>query len=178
MAIDDKRSHVPPVVEDTIEPIPNQAPLHERIEDLEATNVNQNGPAEILQLQSEQTPDIPYTVMTESQKISTIIISSFAALISPMSSGMYYPALNSLAASLHVTPSTINLTITVYMVSSPRICLIDYPALISQRSFKASHQHSLVHFQTTTAAVQPISCASLSTSVPTLASHYSPAILL
>lgn len=70
----------------------------------------------ILDMGTEQAIDIPYTILTEHEKIFTVIIVSFAALVSPMSSSMYYPALNSLAASLHVNPATINLTITVYMV--------------------------------------------------------------
>lgn len=49
-------------------------------------------------------------------KIFTIILASFAAFISPVSASIYYPALNSLASDLNVTVSTINLTITVYMV--------------------------------------------------------------
>jgi hypothetical protein len=58
----------------------------------------------------------PYTVMPEKDKIFTIIMASFAAFISPVSGSIYYPALNDLAEDLHVTVSTINLTITVYMV--------------------------------------------------------------
>jgi len=59
----------------------------------------------------------PYTMLTEKEKIFAIIIASFPAFISPVSASIYYPALNSLARDLNVTVSTINLTITVYMVS-------------------------------------------------------------
>ncbi|CZR61602.1 related to MFS transporter [Phialocephala subalpina] len=58
----------------------------------------------------------PYTTFSESEKIFTVIIASFAALISPISGSIYYPALNPLAADLRVEVSTINLTITVYMI--------------------------------------------------------------
>ncbi|KAF8855899.1 MFS general substrate transporter [Acephala macrosclerotiorum] len=44
----------------------------------------------------------PYTTFSESEKIFTVIIASFAALISPISASIYYPALNPLAADLHV----------------------------------------------------------------------------
>lgn len=60
----------------------------------------------------------PHTILTEKEKIFTIIMASFAAFISPVSSSIYYPALNSLAHDLNVTVSTMNLTITVYMVCS------------------------------------------------------------
>ena len=68
---------------------------------------------------SEQTdsPDqLPHTTMTDKEKIFTIIMASFAAFISPVSASIYYPSLNLLAQDLHVTVSTINLTITVYMI--------------------------------------------------------------
>jgi hypothetical protein len=67
--------------------------------------------------ESPQPPDQPpHTILTEKEKIFTIIMASFAAFISPVSASIYYPALNELAQDLHVTVSTINLTITVYMV--------------------------------------------------------------
>jgi Na+/melibiose symporter-like transporter len=59
--------------------------------------------------QPPQSDEPPYTIFT-------IILASFAAFISPVSSSIYYPALNSLVSDLHVTVSTINLTITVYIV--------------------------------------------------------------
>lgn len=58
----------------------------------------------------------PYTILSEKEKIFTIIMASFAAFISPVSSSIYYPALNPLARDLNVSVSKINLSITVYMV--------------------------------------------------------------
>jgi hypothetical protein len=58
----------------------------------------------------------PHTILTEKQNILTIVLALFSAFISPVSAGIYYPALNSLAKDLHVPVSTINLTTTVYMV--------------------------------------------------------------
>ena len=66
--------------------------------------------------QPPQSDEPPYTIFSEKQKIFTITVASFAAFISPVSSSIYYPALNSLASDLHVTVSTINLTITAYIV--------------------------------------------------------------
>ena len=67
--------------------------------------------------ESPQPPDQPpYTILTEKEKIFSIIMASFTAFISPVSASIYYPALNELAQDLHVTVSTINLTINVHMV--------------------------------------------------------------
>jgi hypothetical protein len=64
-------------------------------------------------------PQPPHTILSENQKIFTIITASFAAFISPVSGAIYFPALPSIARDLHVSISTINLTITVYMVPTP-----------------------------------------------------------
>jgi predicted MFS family arabinose efflux permease len=58
----------------------------------------------------------PYTILSNREKIFTIILASFAAFISPVSSSIYLPALNPLAKDLNVTASTINISITVYIV--------------------------------------------------------------
>lgn len=68
------------------------------------------------QQQSDVISDAPYSIFSEPIKITVIITSSFAALISPISASIYYPALNPLAADLHVSLSAITLTITTYMV--------------------------------------------------------------
>jgi hypothetical protein len=70
-----------------------------------------------MQVQQEHI-EPPYTAFSEKEKIFTVIIASFAALISPISASIYFPALNPLAADLHLDASTINLSITVYMVST------------------------------------------------------------
>jgi hypothetical protein len=82
--------------------------------DIEASIQNQG--SEQSTAPQPQMDEAPHTILTEKQKIFTVILASFAAFISPVSSSIYYPALNSLACDLHVTVSTINLTITVYMV--------------------------------------------------------------
>lgn len=57
-----------------------------------------------------------YSVFTETQKRFIIVTASIASTFSPLSANIYYPALNSLAADLHVSHSLINLTIMSYMV--------------------------------------------------------------
>lgn len=57
-----------------------------------------------------------YSMFSKKQKIGIIIIASWAAFFSPVSSNIYFPALNDLAGDLHVSDSLINLTITSYMI--------------------------------------------------------------
>ena len=61
-------------------------------------------------------PDEAYSVFTRNQKKAIILTASLAAFFSPLTSQIYFPALNTLAADLHVTYTLINLTVTTYMV--------------------------------------------------------------
>jgi hypothetical protein len=58
----------------------------------------------------------PYSVFTSTQKRLIILTAALASSFSPLSANIYYPALNSIAKDLRVSPSQINLTITTYMV--------------------------------------------------------------
>ncbi|KAL3458750.1 putative MFS transporter [Aspergillus heterothallicus] len=60
--------------------------------------------------------EAPYTVFPEREKISLMLLCSFAALISPLSSGIYFPAIVSIADDLDVSISKINLTVTMYLI--------------------------------------------------------------
>ncbi|PVH74067.1 MFS general substrate transporter [Cadophora sp. DSE1049] len=64
----------------------------------------------------ESPPEPPYCVLSERAKVSIILTASFAAIISPISGSIYFPALNSLAHDLHVSVSLITLTITTYLI--------------------------------------------------------------
>ena len=57
-----------------------------------------------------------YTILDKKQKRFIIAMASLGAFFSPLSGNIYYPALNSMATSLQVSGSLINLTITSYMV--------------------------------------------------------------
>ena len=63
--------------------------------------------------------EAPWSVFPSKEKAFVIIVGSFAALISPLSSSIYLPALNSLAHDMGVSVSLINLTITTYLVCLP-----------------------------------------------------------
>ncbi len=69
----------------------------------------------------ESTPLLPqptetYSSFSAAQKAFIIFTAAFASTFSPFSSNIYYPAINSIARDLHVTPSMMNFTITAYMV--------------------------------------------------------------
>lgn len=79
---------------------------------------------------------IPFTIFTLNEKRFMVFILAFAALFSPFSSTIYYPALDPLAKELHVTDSLINITITTFMASLWRI-FPTYTTSDNCRFFKA-----------------------------------------
>ncbi|CRG83359.1 putative transporter AQR1 [Talaromyces islandicus] len=60
--------------------------------------------------------DVPYCVLPERQKVSLMLLASFAAIISPISSSIYFPAINDIAKDLDVSINLVNLTITTYLI--------------------------------------------------------------
>ncbi|CZS95425.1 related to synaptic vesicle transporter SVOP and related transporters (major facilitator superfamily) [Rhynchosporium agropyri] len=58
----------------------------------------------------------PYHVFTLAQKKQMTYIVSLAALFSPLSSNIYFPALGRIAKDLNVSLTLMSLTVTVYMV--------------------------------------------------------------
>ncbi len=61
-------------------------------------------------------PEPPFSIFSRSEKTFIVIIVSLAALFSPLSANIYYPALNVLAKDLNVSSTLINLTVTSYLV--------------------------------------------------------------
>lgn len=57
-----------------------------------------------------------YTVFSKGEVRFIIFIAAFAGLISPLSATIYFPALNVLSRDLKVSSSSINLTLTTYMI--------------------------------------------------------------
>lgn len=68
-------------------------------------------------------PEPPFSIFSRSEKTFIVIIASLAALFSPLSANIYYPALNILAKDLNVSNSLINLTITSYLVKEKPIMI-------------------------------------------------------
>jgi len=65
-----------------------------------------------------QAPSIPYSTFAKAEKRLICFLIAFAAMFSPLSSFIYYPAITSLSKDLHVSIELINLTITSYMIVS------------------------------------------------------------
>ena len=60
----------------------------------------------------------PYSTFSKPEKLGIVLLVAFAAVFSPLSSYIYFPALTAVASDLHTTLSRINLTITSYMIVS------------------------------------------------------------
>ena len=66
----------------------------------------------------------PFSIFSSSERNLIVVIASLAALFSPLSANIYYPALNTLSEDLHQSLSKINLTITTYLVCTWSIPLM------------------------------------------------------
>ncbi|QGA13075.1 hypothetical protein EYB26_000720 [Talaromyces marneffei] len=62
------------------------------------------------------TADVPYCILPERQKIFLMMLCSFAAMISPISSSIYFLALNSIGNDLGVSTNKMNLYITMFLI--------------------------------------------------------------
>ncbi|KAF7590777.1 hypothetical protein BBP40_002393 [Aspergillus hancockii] len=60
---------------------------------------------------------LAYCIWPEGEKIRSIVISSVVTFLSPVSGTIYFPALGQLSRELHVSQTTIQLTITVYLIA-------------------------------------------------------------
>ena len=60
--------------------------------------------------------DPPYHIFNKKQKWLLVYIVSIAGMFSPLSSNIYFPAINAISSELHVNTTLVALTITVYMV--------------------------------------------------------------
>ncbi|KAF5232798.1 hypothetical protein FANTH_12809 [Fusarium anthophilum] len=63
-----------------------------------------------------QSGDAPWSIWSPKQRKLIILTASFASLLSPLSSQIYLPALDTIAKGLNVTNSQVNLSITTYLV--------------------------------------------------------------
>tara|TARA_R110002060_G_scaffold78251_1_gene91108 strand:+ start:299 stop:592 length:294 start_codon:yes stop_codon:yes gene_type:complete len=78
----------------------------------------EDSPEELLPPQSVPSAhiDAPYCALAEQVRIAVILTASIASIISPFSTGVYYPAVTALSKDLGVSVSLINLTISTYQV--------------------------------------------------------------
>ncbi|KAI0652010.1 MFS general substrate transporter [Trametes meyenii] len=62
------------------------------------------------------TPPKPYSIYTTRERWFIVAVTAFAALFSPLTANIYFPAIPTLSSAFHVSTEQINLTVTVYMV--------------------------------------------------------------
>lgn len=85
-------------------------------EDIEKAVPNDSNTAALSTADDHDTPNPPYSIFTATQKKSITLQTSTTALFSGLSSFTYYPTIPSLANDLAVPISSINLTISAYLI--------------------------------------------------------------
>ncbi|EGD99706.1 hypothetical protein TESG_07047 [Trichophyton tonsurans CBS 112818] len=60
--------------------------------------------------------ELPYHIFSHRQKWQLVLIVSIAGAFSPLSSNIYFPAIDTISSQLHVSASLVALTITVYLI--------------------------------------------------------------
>ena len=73
-------------------------------------------PADLEALSTMPSARPVHTVFTKRQKHFIIFMASWGGFFSPLTANIYFPALNALAADLHVSSTLMNLTLTSYMI--------------------------------------------------------------
>ena len=69
-------------------------------------------------IEKRREPLEQHSIFTKDQKRGIVLLVAFAAVFSPLSSFIYYPARNALSGDLGVSLNKIDLTITSYMIVS------------------------------------------------------------
>jgi len=88
--------------------------MSENVENEKANGLME--PGKLGQEEEQQPPKPPFSIFTSNERRFIVLMASLAALFSPLSANIYYPALNTLSEELHESLSKINLTITTYLV--------------------------------------------------------------
>ena len=77
------------------------------------TNTEARGRSQLAK--TEDSPP-PYHIFSKRQKWNLVLLVSLAGSLSPLSSNIYFPAIDSISSELGVNASLVSLTITVYMI--------------------------------------------------------------
>lgn len=84
----------------------------------DSVDLEDQQPREGLGLSRTVSSGPPYTIYNHTTKMFILASVSVSSLISPFGATTFYPALNTLAEQLDVTPTMVNLSLTTYMVRS------------------------------------------------------------
>ena len=120
------RSVLEPATDTTKEPIEGQLDKDRNIdaatggtgigEGEMAEESRDEGQTPVNELEKAETNTPPYSYFTTWQKRFIVMAASCGSLLSPLTTNIYFPALNTIAHDLDVSVSKINLSITTYMV--------------------------------------------------------------
>ena len=112
-------------------------------------------PESLRQEEEQQPPEPPFYIFTSNERRFIVVMASLAALFSPLSANIYYPALNTLSEELHQSLSKINLTITTYLVRQLNTSIVikaqfvtDLPRAstdIHWKSFRRDRSTAILH---------------------------------
>ncbi|KAJ5794787.1 hypothetical protein N7457_001386 [Penicillium paradoxum] len=100
----------PGVTTKSVTSSPTLAPQDEKDISLPST------PAQSFNLEAQASIPPPYHVFPRSRKLLMVYIVSFAAIFSPLSSNIYFPALTDISEELDISIAMATLTVTVYMI--------------------------------------------------------------
>lgn len=109
--INSAHSEVPPQPE-----LGNRPRTSSQSQDIEAGISNQPEEDQRDESRQQDVDEPPYSIFGKHEKHYIIALASLAALFSPLSANIYFPALNTLSHDLNVSLDKINLTITTYLV--------------------------------------------------------------
>lgn len=82
------------------------------------TNLEKNDGEVVRQSQHNAVDQEEYSVFTVNQKRAIVAAASLASFYSPLSSSIYFPALETIASTLGVSTSKVDITVTTYLVNS------------------------------------------------------------
>lgn len=73
-----------------------------------------------------------YSAFSVNEKRAMVAVGSLAAFFSPLSSSIYFPALDTIATALNETTSRIDITVTTYLVSQLQVLKSISPHLFAR----------------------------------------------
>ena len=110
-----------------LEPASSHSSLQHRHEEYEehspdlsqpssGNNDVEKGPPDDVELSRTVSSGPPYTIFSKRMKQFIVVMAMAAGFFSPFSANIYFPALDQIAADLHITNALVNLTLTTYMI--------------------------------------------------------------
>ncbi|PCH33996.1 MFS general substrate transporter [Wolfiporia cocos MD-104 SS10] len=100
--------------EPTEQPPPSR--LQQDLTVIDIRNEHNNDTNELIPFKSRAS-EKPYSIYTSNEKWFIVAVASFAAVFSPLTANIYFPAIPTIASAFHRSVEDINLTVTLYMIA-------------------------------------------------------------